>query len=287
MKKMLTFILILAMMLSMLPAGNIVSFGDTAPHYELTAGKAYPGGSVELTISIANNPGVISLRNSVTFNMDIFTLESVEDLGLLNGFTTPAPKKVSPYTLRWADALATENNFANGDLIKVTFTVNENAAPGKYAVTAAHLEARNAGGEKIYFTAATTEIEILKPLKGDADGDGEITDWDAIIFNRYLAGWEVEIDLSGLDIDGDGEVTDWDAIILSRYLAGWQIELNPEDVLDRHRRPRQKALYQRGSGDEREPPGGNILLPLDRLSQQHSVRQLSYSGERSQRDKVR
>ncbi|MCR5694746.1 MAG: hypothetical protein K6G89_07245 [Clostridia bacterium] len=230
MKKMLTFILILAMMLSMLPAGNIVSFGDTAPHYELTAGKASPGGTVELTISIANNPGVISLRNSVTFNMDIFTLESVEDLGLLNGFTTPAPKKVSPYTLRWADALATENNFANGDLIKVTFTVNENAAPGKYAVTAAHLEARNAGGEKIYFTAATTEIEILKPLKGDADGDGEITDWDAIIFNRYLAGWEVEIDLSGLDIDGDGEVTDWDAIILSRYLAGWQIELNPEET---------------------------------------------------------
>lgn len=59
-------------------------------------------------------------------------------------------------------------------------------------------------------------------LIGDLDRDGEISDWDAILLNRYMAGWKVEIDPVAADIDGDGEITDWDAILLDRYMAGWQ-----------------------------------------------------------------
>ena len=59
---------------------------------------------------------------------------------------------------------------------------------------------------------------------GDVDCDGEISDWDAILLNRYLAGWDVDIDLAVADVDGDGEVSDWDAIILERFLAGWDVE---------------------------------------------------------------
>ena len=60
-------------------------------------------------------------------------------------------------------------------------------------------------------------------LHGELDGDGEVTDWDAILLNRYLAGWKVTIDLKAADIDGDSEVADWDSILLDRYLAGWDI----------------------------------------------------------------
>jgi len=62
-------------------------------------------------------------------------------------------------------------------------------------------------------------------LVGDSDGDGEVTDWDAILLSRYLSGWAIEIDLETMDLDGDGEITDWDAILLDRYLAGWNIVL--------------------------------------------------------------
>lgn len=62
-------------------------------------------------------------------------------------------------------------------------------------------------------------------MSGDVDADGEITDWDAIMLNRYLAGWDVTIDLTAADTDKDGEITDWDAILLNRYLAGWDVEL--------------------------------------------------------------
>lgn len=62
-------------------------------------------------------------------------------------------------------------------------------------------------------------------LTGDADGDGEVTDWDGVMLARYLAGWNVEVDLAALDVDGDGEVTDWDGVIMDRYLAGWNVSI--------------------------------------------------------------
>ncbi len=72
---------------------------------------------------------------------------------------------------------------------------------------------------------ASFEVEIIKAFPiGDLDKDGEVTDWDGILLNRYLAGWKVDIaDLSAMDIDGDGEITDWDGVLLDRYLAGWSI----------------------------------------------------------------
>lgn len=63
-------------------------------------------------------------------------------------------------------------------------------------------------------------------LIGDIDGDGQLSDWDGILFGRYLAGWDVDIpDYEALDIDADGEITDWDGVLLDRYLAGWPVEL--------------------------------------------------------------
>ncbi|MBP5312089.1 MAG: hypothetical protein J6112_04565, partial [Clostridia bacterium] len=65
------------------------------------------------------------------------------------------------------------------------------------------------------------------PLPGDADSDGEVTDWDAVLFDRYLAGWKnTGVNTGVLDLDKDGEISDWDAMLLCRYLAGWNIILN-------------------------------------------------------------
>ena len=98
--------------------------------------------------------------------------------------------------------------------------------------TLSGFDSSSAGAKTITVTysgfSATLEITVVEQkLIGDVDGDGEVSDWDAILLNRYLAGWKnVTLDLSVADIDGDGEVNDWDAITLERYLAGWKIEIN-------------------------------------------------------------
>jgi len=183
------------------------------------------GSKVEVYVSIRNNPGIISLRNSVSYDASALELIQVEDTGLLNGYTTPSATVTSPYTLRWADSLATVNNTANGNIIKLVFRIKDTAAAGSYEVSVSPVEARNTAGEKLEFAAGAGSVTVLDCLIGDTDGDGEVSDWDAIILNRYLAGWSVAMEAATADTDGDGEVSDWDAIVLERYLAGWNVEL--------------------------------------------------------------
>ena len=92
-----------------------------------------------------------------------------------------------------------------------------------YIEVAGYVNAGSLGAPAIilYATESTGSQDYVL---GDVDGDGEISDWDAIVIERYLAGWDVTIDESASDIDGDDDLSDWDAILLARYLAGWDIE---------------------------------------------------------------
>jgi len=194
------------------------------PKYEMSTATDLAGTEVEIYVSIKNNPGIISVRNSISYDTSALELLKVENLGLLGGFTNPAPMISSPYILRWADSLASENNTADGQFVKLTFKIKEDAAVGEYEISVNPIESRNFNGEKITFEAATSSITVIDYIVGDIDNDGEVTDWDSIILNRYLAGWDVTIDiLESADIDRDGEITDWDSIMLERYLAGWDI----------------------------------------------------------------
>ncbi|MGN0443691.1 MAG: cohesin domain-containing protein [Acutalibacteraceae bacterium] len=192
--------------------------------YEVTSATALTGKSVTVYVSIASNPGIISLRNTVSYDESVMELTSVSNLRLLNGYTTPSASVSSPYTLRWADSLATVNNTENGRIVALTFSINEDAPVGDYNVTVDHVEARDCGGNKVLFTSATGVITVIDVLKGDVDADGEINDWDAILLNRFLADWDVDVIEAACDIDEDGEISDWDAILLERHLAGWTID---------------------------------------------------------------
>ena len=193
--------------------------------YVIADAEATAGSTVEVYVEIANNPGIVSLRNKISYDTTALKLVKVEDTGMLVGYTTPAATIQSPYILRWADSLATKNNEANGKIVKLTFQIKEDAKEGQYEISVEHVESRNVDGKKITFAKATAKINVIDYVVGDIDGDGEVSDWDAILLNRYLAGWNVEIILKAADIDGDGEVSDWDAIVLERYLAGWHVTL--------------------------------------------------------------
>ena len=58
---------------------------------------------------------------------------------------------------------------------------------------------------------------------GDINGDGEITNKDRFLLNRFVAGMAgyTNINKTVADINGDGSVTDADVIILERHLFGW------------------------------------------------------------------
>ena len=195
------------------------------PKYQLTSATGKAGSVIEIDVAIANNPGIISLRNQIVYDTTALELVSVSDTGLLKGYTAPSSQISSPYTLRWADSLAIDNNTSNGTVVKLTFKIKENTVAGTYDVSITPIESRNIDGTKVEFESAMTTVTVIDYIIGDVDDDGEVSDWDAILLNRYLAGWNIAINPLASDVDNDGEVSDWDAIVLERYLAGWLIEL--------------------------------------------------------------
>lgn len=200
-------------------------FVTSGARYQVSDVSGSPGQTVKVTVSIADNPGIIALRQSIVYDMSVLELTGVQNLGLLAGYTEPSPTVSSPYTLRWADSLATKNNTKNGAIAELTFRIKDTAKEGTYTINVNHLEARNADGSKLSFANAAARVTVRDFIVGDVDGDGEVNDWDGILLNRYLAGWTMTLNIAAADTDGDGEVTDWDGILLDRYLAGWQVTL--------------------------------------------------------------
>lgn len=139
------------------------TFANTeAPAYELTSQRVEKGESFSLTVSLKNNPGIISLRFEVGYDSSALRLDSVEDLGLLGGYFPPAPNTESPYMLRWSVSTA-ENSDAVGELVKLNFTAISETETTT-AVTVTHVEANRSTGvatsESVAFENAEATVEI-------------------------------------------------------------------------------------------------------------------------------
>lgn len=130
-----------------------------APAYEIAGKTVSSGETFTIDVNIKDNPGIISLRLSVTYG-DELTLLSVTNKNLLNGWTTPAAAISSPYTLRWADSLATENNKANGNIVTLTFKAKDTATALSSNILISHIEARNADGTKVEFANMSATVKI-------------------------------------------------------------------------------------------------------------------------------
>lgn len=77
------------------------------------------------------------------------------------------------------------------------------------------------------FTAQVTFKRIDDPnrIPGDADGDGKVTELDALRIMQYDAGWEVEIWDSNADVNEDALVDSLDAVLILKHQSGENVTL--------------------------------------------------------------
>ena len=125
----------------------------------VTSAGGKPGDTVALAVNLNSNPGLITMRFSVSYDSDL-ELIKVENSGLLNGWTIPSPEISSPYTIRWADSLATVNNTKAGEIVTLTFKIKDSATIGDKTVTLNFAESRDANGGKNTFEDVTGTIRV-------------------------------------------------------------------------------------------------------------------------------
>ena len=201
-----------------------------APVITMENKKGRAGDTVDVMVSVNNNPGIISMLLELSYDNDYLTLTGVEDCGILG--TTVHGNNITymPYVLCWANDTAHENITANGNIVKLSFKVKDDAPEGVYNINLSYDNEEehilNFDFETVDFDVLNGSIEVIKYVIGDVTGDGKVTSTDRITLSRYLAKWEgydeSKIVRAAADVTGDGKVTSTDRITLSRYLAKWE-----------------------------------------------------------------
>ncbi len=105
------------------------------PTLSATEVTGQPGDTVDVSIVMYNNPGIVSMQLDVGYDSSVLTLVKVTDGGLIGSAVHSNNLTLCPYRLTWANDLATTNYTANGTIVTLTFTIAEDAAVGEYPVT--------------------------------------------------------------------------------------------------------------------------------------------------------
>lgn len=172
---------------------------------------AKAGGTVSVTISLANNPGIAALAFRVSYPKGAMALESAVAGGLFGSATL----NTSTGMFLFDDAADVTEN---GTLLTLTFKVSDMAALGEYRISVEIISCNNAAEERVVICGGQANIEVRDILPGDANGDGVVDTLDITRLRRYLA--EESVDLSsGADMNGDGVVDIEDLARLRRYLV--------------------------------------------------------------------
>lgn len=126
-------------------------------NFSVPSVKENQGKTVNLDVNIRNNPGLITMKFSVSWD-DGLELVSVSDNNLLKGWVQPSPQLDSPYILRWSDSLADTDNTSNGKIATLTFKIKQNAKIGPNSVKIDFLESRNINGGRNAFSDITATV---------------------------------------------------------------------------------------------------------------------------------
>ena len=198
------------------------------PQIVVSSAKAFPGKTVEVTVSILNNPGIIAAMLEISYS-DKLTLISATDSGLLNDHMFDPELTLNPYKLSWSDGDASKNNTENGVIATLEFLVADDCEPCELPVRifCDSDNTCNVDLDSVNFRTVDGSVTVANYIPGDVDGDGKVTTKDSILVRRYLlGGWNVTINEDAADVDKDGKITVKDSILIRRYLlGGWNVVL--------------------------------------------------------------
>lgn len=127
---------IIALVLTILMiCGSSTVMAGSDPTIDVSSATTKSGESVDVTISMKNNPGIITMRLYVNYDNSIMELTGFKDHSLIPGKVhTESELGIFPYCLYWDNGSASSNYTANGDLITLTFKLKENVEDGDYPI---------------------------------------------------------------------------------------------------------------------------------------------------------
>lgn len=128
------------------------------PSIVINNARGEAGDTVDVTITMSNNPGFVSANLYVKYDESVLTLKKVKDGGLLSG-VTHSDNYTSPYGLCWVNDLSKENFKVNGVLATLTFEISKEANPGSTTISLEQ-DILNCDVENVVFDLISGKVEI-------------------------------------------------------------------------------------------------------------------------------
>lgn len=190
-----------------------------------------PGDTVDLTVNLKENPGLMGLQFYVEADSDVFYMDyNVENEQFdyvtgnvaSSGTTLVNTLESGGWQVFWWSPTAVTEN---GSLITLKLKVAEGVKAGDYPITLRYLPRNTVTTGSLAVDPGRAELAVHSDntvQRGDVNGDGQRTLADVIKIVRHISELETLTGeaLSVADINGDGAITSADVVRLARFLIG-------------------------------------------------------------------
>lgn len=197
---------------------------ETSPVIEVGSLTTYPGDTIKVPISVRNNPGISSIKLTVTYDPAVLGYKGCtfnEALTSIAGSQTVVNDTQSGrVVLSWVVANAAYTD-AKGDIAVLDFEVKSVAENTSSPVSISYEPEstfdNNLVDQKFLIKNGTVQVNMIRP--GDINGDGTVNVNDALLLLNYVCDLRKDEVKGNPDVNGDGAVNNKDVVILLRYIA--------------------------------------------------------------------
>ena len=135
---------------------------DSVPAIYAEKVDAMPGDTVDIHVSVKNNPGFVSMQIVATYDPNVLTLTgaTLEAAGM-NDNSAPVEEADGEYWIDFSNDTARKDNTADGSVYTLTFQVNKNAAVKSYPVALRFNYGLNYNEDMLSFVAQDTAINVI------------------------------------------------------------------------------------------------------------------------------
>ena len=250
-KRIISLLCVIVLVLSVLPVNAFAAEAAVeTPMVSVEQTWGVRGQTIDVTISIANNPGILG---------GTFTLSWAEDLELISAKSMDAfdelnyqkPSGFDPNGTNFIWYGDSVTDILDGVFLKLTFQVAEDATPGKNLfVNLIAKQVIDTNRQPIQVTCKSGGVQVIDYIPGDVDSDGVVEILDVITLVQYVSddcttkpdGFNITLNDYASDVNADGAIDILDVILICQYVSdgsktdpdGYNVVLMPSAVKCRH-----------------------------------------------------
>ncbi len=189
MKKITSLLLTIIFTLSL--AMPIFAAENSNPTITVQSVSGSPGSTVDVAVTIKNNPGILGATLSFTYDNGL-TLTGATSGDAFSALTMTKPGRfTSPCNFTWDGQDISAEDIKDGTVLTLQFTINDNAENGEeYNITASY-----ESGDIVNTDLNPIDVEIengtltaIDYMPGDLNSDKKVNPTDIILLRRFIAG---------------------------------------------------------------------------------------------------